>query len=140
MTTVAAPAGRRAVVLTLAVPCVAQFMLIVDVAVANVALPSLRETLEVSEARLQLVAVAYPLTFGSLLIVFGRAGDLFGPRHLFLTGVAVFTVASLATGLAGPEWQLVAARAAQGVGAAMVSPTARPPRHGRGGRCEWTRH
>jgi MFS family permease len=140
MTTVAAPAGRRAVVSTLAVPCVAQFMLIVDVDVVNVALPSIRETLEVSEARLQLVAVAYPLTFGSLLIVFGRAGDLFGRRHLFLSGVAVFTVASLATGLAGSEWQLVAARAAQGVGAAMVSPTARPPRHRRVGKCEWTRH
>ena len=137
MTTVAAPAGRRAVVLTLAVLCVAQFMLIVDV---NVALPSIRETLEVPEARLQLVAVAYPLTFGSLLIVFGRAGDLFGRRHLFLTGVTVFTVASLATGLAGSEGQLVAARAAQGVGAAMVSPTARPPRHRRVGKCEWTRH
>jgi MFS family permease len=140
MTTVAASAGRRAVVLTLAVLCVAQFMLIVAVVVLNVALPSIRETLEVSEARLQLVAVAYPLTFGSLLIVFGRAGDLFGRRHLFLTGVAVFTVASLATGLAGSEWQLVAARAAQGVGAAMVSPTARPPRHRRVGKCEWTRH
>jgi MFS family permease len=106
----------------------------------TVAAPAGRETLEVSEARLQLVAVAYPLTFGSLLIVFGRAGDLFGRRHLFLTGVAVFTVASLATGLAGSEWQLVAARAAQGVGAAMVSPTARPPRHRRVGTCEWTRH
>ena len=140
MTTVAAPAGRRAVVLTLAVLCVAQFMRIVDVVVVNVALPSIHETLEVSEARLQLVAVAYPLTLGSLLIVFGRAGDLFGRRHLFLTGVAVFTVASLATGLAGSEWQLVAAHAAQGVGAPMVSPTARPPRHRRFGKCEWTRH
>jgi MFS family permease len=136
MTTVAARAGRRAVVLTLAVLCVAQFMLIVDVVVVNVALPSIRETLEVSEARLQLVAVSYPLTFGSLLIVFGRAGDLFGRRHLFLTGVAVFTVASLATGLAASEWQ----RAAQVVGSAMVSPTARPPRHRRVGKCEWTRH
>ena len=75
----------------------------------------------------------------SLLIGFGRAGDLFGRRHLFLTGVAVFTVASLATGLAGSERQLVAAHA-QGVGAAMVSPTARPPRHRRFGKCEWTRH
>ena len=140
MTTVAAPAGRRAVVLTLAVLCVAQLMLIVDVVDVNVALPSIHETLEASEARLQLIAVAYPLTFGSLLIVLGRAGDLFGRRHLFLTGVAVFTVASLATGLAGSEWQLVAARAAQGVGAAMVSPTARPPRHRRVRTCEWTRH
>ena len=100
MTTVAAPAGRRAVLLTLAALCVAQFT----------------------------------------LIVFGRAGDLFGRRHLFLTGVAVFTVASLATGLAGSEWKLVAARAAQSVGGAMVSPTPRPPRHRRVGTCEWTRH
>jgi len=140
MTTVAAPAGRRAVVLTLAVLCVAQFTLILDVVDVNVALPSIRETLEVSAARLQLVAVAYPLTFASLLIVIGRAGDLFGRRHLFLTGVAVFTVASLATGLASSEWQLVAARAAQGVGAAMVSPTARPSLHRRFGKCAWTRH
>jgi MFS family permease len=140
MTTVAAPASRRAVAITLAVLCVAQFMLLVDVVVVNVALPSIRETLEVPDARPQLLAVAYPLTFGGLLIVFGRAGDLFGRRHLFLPGVAVFTAASLATGLAGSEWQLVAARAAQRVGAPMVSPTARPPRHRRLGRCEWTRH
>ncbi len=112
---------------------------VVDV-VVNVALPSIRETLEVSEARLQLDADAYPPTFGSLLIVFGRAGDLVGRRQLFRTGDAVFTVASLATGLGGSEWQLVAARAAQGVGAPMVSPTARPPRHRRVDKCEWTRH
>jgi MFS family permease len=83
---------------------------------------------------------AHGAHLGSLLIAFGRAGDLFDRRPLFLTGVAVFTVASPATGLAGSEWQLVAARAAQGVGAAMVSPTARPPRHRRVGKCEWTRH
>ena len=139
MTTVAAPTGRRAVVMTLAALCVAQSMLLVDVDVVDVALPSIRETPEVSDPRLQLLAVAYPLAFG-LLIVFGRAGDLFGRHHLFPTGVAVFTVASRATGLAGSERQLVAARAAQGVGAAMDSPTARPPRHRRVGKCEWTRH
>jgi hypothetical protein len=88
MTTVAAPADRRAVVLTPAVRCVAHFTLIVDVVDVNVALPSSHQTLEASEARRQLVA----------------------------------------------------ARVAQGVGAAMVSPTARPPRPRRVGRCEWTRH
>lgn len=108
----------------LALLCVAQFMLIVDVVVVNVALPSIRSDLGIADSRLQLVAVGYTLTFGSLLIVFGRAGDVFGRRRLFVTGLVVFTLASLTTGLAATEWQLVASRAAQGVGAAMVSPTA----------------
>lgn len=108
----------------LALLCAAQFMLIVDVVVVNVALPSIRADLGVADSRLQLVAVGYTLTFGSLLIAFGRAGDLFGRRRLFLGGLLVFTTASLTTGLAASEWQLVASRAAQGVGAAMVSPTA----------------
>ncbi|MDQ4132656.1 MAG: MFS transporter [Actinomycetota bacterium] len=116
--------GRVASRLALTVLCLAQFMLIVDVVVVNVALPSIRADLAIADARLQLVAVGYTLTFGSLLIVFGRMGDLFGRRRLFLTGLAAFTLASLATSLAQSEWQLVAARAAQGVGAAMVSPAA----------------
>lgn len=123
VTATLAPAGRARST-ALAVLCLAQFMLIVDVVVVNVALPSIRDDLGLAASRLQLVGVAYTLTFGSLLITFGRAGDLFGRRRLFLAGVTVFTVASLATGLAASEWQLVAARAAQGVGAAMVSPTA----------------
>lgn len=98
-------------------------MLIVDVVVVNVALPSIRADLAVADSRLQLVSVAYTLTFGSLLIVFGRAGDLYGRRRLFLTGLTIFTAASLATGLAPSVWTLIAARAAQGVGAAMVAPT-----------------
>lgn len=113
--------GRQA---ALAVLCIAQFMLIVDVVVVNVALPSMRDDLGLAASRLQLVGVAYALTFGSLLIPFGRAGDLFGRRRLFLAGVGLFTAASFATGLAASEGQLVFARAAQGVGAAMVSPTA----------------
>ena len=108
----------------LALLCIAQFMLIVDVVVVNVALPSIRADLGIADSRLQLVAVGYTLTFGSLLIVFGRAGDVFGRRRLFLSGLLVFTVASLTTGLAASEWQLVASRGAQGIGAAMVSPTA----------------
>ncbi|HEX2046818.1 MAG TPA: MFS transporter [Acidimicrobiales bacterium] len=114
-------AARRMV---LAILCLAQFMLIVDVVVVNVALPSIRSDLDIADSRLQLVAVGYTLTFGSLLILFGRMGDLFGRRRLFLAGLAVFTLASLATGLAASEWLLFASRAAQGVGAAMVSPTA----------------
>lgn len=104
--------------------CLAQFMLIVDIVVVNVALPSMRADLQLADSRLQLVAVAYTLTFGSLLIAAGRAGDLLGRRRLFIAGLITFTVASLVTGLAANEWQLLAARAGQGIGAAFVSPTA----------------
>jgi len=115
-------AGREAV--RLAVLCAAQFMLVLDVVVVNVALPSIQSDLAIPDARLSLTAIAYTLTFGSLLVVFGRAGDLVGRRRLFLGGLGVFTVASLATGLAPGPWVLFASRAAQGVGAAMVSPSA----------------
>jgi EmrB/QacA subfamily drug resistance transporter len=104
--------------------CAVQAMLIVDAVVVNVALPSIRDGLSIPDDRIQLMFVAYTLTFGSLLIAFGRAADLFGRRRLFLVGLSVFTLASLLTGLAQNEWQLVAARAGQGVGAAMVTPTA----------------
>lgn len=124
MTDVDTTTGTRTAGGVLALLCAAQFMLIVDVVVVNVALPAIRADLGIADSRLQLVAVGYTLTFGSLLIVFGRAGDLFGRRRLFLAGLLVFTTASLTTGLATSEWQLVASRAAQGVGAAMVSPTA----------------
>ncbi|GLW66279.1 MFS transporter [Actinomadura rubrobrunea] len=110
--------------LTLILLCAAQFMLVVDVVVVNVALPTIRADLAIPDGRLPLVAVGYTLTFGSLLIVFGRIGDLFGRRRLFLIGLGAFTLASLAAGLAQTEWQILAARAGQGVGAAMVSPTA----------------
>ncbi|MGI5122702.1 MFS transporter [Marinactinospora thermotolerans] len=113
-----------AALLTLLLLCAAQFMLIVDVVVVNVAVPSIRADLGIPDSRLPLVSVSYTLTFGSLLIAFGRAGDLVGRRRLFMIGMTVFTLASLATGLAQTEWQLVISRAGQGVGAAMVSPTA----------------
>src|SRR5918997_3952832 len=109
-------AGREAV--RLAVLCAAQFMLVLDVVVVNVALPSIQSDLAIPDARLSLTAIAYTLTFGSLLVVFGRAGDLVGRRRLFLGGLGVFTVASLATGLAPTPWVLFASRAAQGVGPA----------------------
>jgi EmrB/QacA subfamily drug resistance transporter len=99
-------------------------MLIIDVVVVNVAIPAIRAELGIPDERLVLTAIAYTLTFGSLLVVFGRAGDLLGRRRLFLYGLALFTAASLATGCAQSEWQLLAARAVQGAGAAMVAPTA----------------
>lgn len=117
-------AGQSRSRLILTLLCLAQFMLIVDVVVVNVALPSIRSDLTLPDSRLQLVAVAYTLTFGSLLIAAGRAGDILGRRRLFTTGLAIFTVASLVTALAQTEWQLLAARAGQGVGAALVSPAA----------------
>lgn len=114
--------GSSALMLVLL--CAAQAMLIVDVVVVNVALPTIRADLAIPDSRLALVSVGHTLTFGSLLIVFGRAGDVFGRRRLFLIGLSTFTLASLATGLAQTEWQLLVARAGQGVGAAMVSPAA----------------
>jgi MFS family permease len=110
--------------IAVAVLCGAQFMLIIDVVVVNVALPTMRAALDIADAHLALTAVAYTVTFGSLLIAAGRAGDAWGRRRLFLAGVVVFTLASLATGVAQESWQFFAARAAQGVGAALVSPNA----------------
>lgn len=124
MTTTQRPPDSRTRLAILAALCVAQFMLITDVVVVNVALPTIAADLDISESRLQLVAVSYTVTFGSLLIVFGRAGDVYGRRRLFLLGMTTFTLASLVTGLAGSELALIACRTAQGVGAAMVSPSA----------------
>ncbi|MEU4427401.1 MFS transporter [Actinoplanes sp. NPDC024001] len=121
MTEVRVRPVSRAVLLLL---CAAQAMLIIDVVVVNVAIPAIRADLGIPDERLVLTAIAYTLTFGSLLVVFGRAGDLLGRRRLFLAGLALFTLASLATGCAQSEWQLLAARAVQGAGAAMVAPTA----------------
>lgn len=102
----------------------AQFMLVLDVSVTNVALASIRAELGFELATLQWVVTAYVLVFGALLVFFGRAGDLWGRRRLFIVGTAVFSTASLLCGLALEPWQLVAARALQGLGAAMMSPAA----------------
>jgi MFS family permease len=91
-------AGSSGIVL--AVLCAAQCMLIIDVVIVNIALPPIKLSLAVPDSRLQLISVGYTLTFGSLLIVAGRAGDLFGRRQLFLAGLALFTTASLLAGLA----------------------------------------
>jgi len=104
--------------------CAAQFMLILDVVIINVAVPSIRRDLELLDSRVQLTAAAYTVTFGSLLIVCGRAGDLIGRRRMLLSGLIAFVAASLVAGAAQSDWQLFAARGLQGVGAAMVSANA----------------
>src|SRR5918992_1249714 len=102
----------------------AQFMVILDITVVNVALPSIAEDLDFPEGDLQWVITAYVLFTGGLLMLGGRATDLFGRRRVFLAGLATFTVASLASGLASSPEALVASRAVQGLGAAMLTPSA----------------
>src|SRR5919106_464894 len=102
----------------------AQFMVILDITVVNVALPSVADDLAFAEGDLQWVISAYVLFTGGLLMLGGRATDLFGRRRVFLAGLALFTLASLASGLAPSPEALVGARAAQGLGAAMLTPGA----------------
>ena len=104
--------------------CIAQFMVILDATIVNVALPSIQKDLNLSEANLQWIVNAYALVFGGFLLLGGRAGDLLGRKRLFLIGLVVFTVASLLNGLASSEGFLIASRALQGFGAALISPAA----------------
>ena len=108
----------------LALLSAAQFMLILDITVVNVALPAIGSDLHLDRAALTWVITAYTVVFGGLMLVGGRAADLFGARRVLLAGVAVFTLASLAAGLAPSAAVLVAGRAAQGLGAALISPAA----------------
>lgn len=100
----------------------AQFMVILDITVVNVALPSIQDDLAFPEGDLQWVITAYVLFTGGFLLLGGRATDLFGRRRVFLAGLTIFTLASLASGLAPSPEALIAARAAQGLGAAMLTP------------------
>ena len=104
--------------------CVAFFMVVLDVAVVNVALPSIQADLGFSAANLQWVVSAYALTFGGLLLLGGRAADLLGRRRMLIIGLLLFTGASLLGGLAWSESSMIAARALQGVGAAVMTPAA----------------
>src|SRR5690348_14215908 len=104
--------------------CAAQFMVILDMTVVNVALPSIRTALGFAPTDLQWVVTAYVLATGGLLLLGGRLADLLGRRPVFLTGLALFTVASLTSGLASTPAMLVASRVGQGVGAALLSPSA----------------
>jgi EmrB/QacA subfamily drug resistance transporter len=104
--------------------CAAQFMVILDITVVNVALPSIQADLGIATKDLQWVVTAYTLAFGGLLLLGGRLADLVGRRRVFLSGLAGFTAASLGAALADSSALLLAARVAQGVGAAMLSPAA----------------
>src|SRR3954452_21498519 len=104
--------------------CMAQLMVILDISAVNVALPDLAADLHIARADLGWTITSYSLVFGSLLLLGGRAADLLGRRRVFLTGLGVFTAASLVTALAGDETMLFAARAGQGLGAALLSPAA----------------
>src|ERR671914_1836313 len=99
----------------LALLCAVQFMVILDVSIVNVALPSIQTDLGFSQENLQWVMSAYALVFGGLLLLGGRSADLLGRRRVFLAGVVVFTVASLLAGLAWDERSLILARALQGL-------------------------
>ncbi len=108
----------------LAVLALAQFMVVLDVTIVNVALPDIQADLGFSAASLQWVINAYVLLFGGFLLLGGRAADLLGRRRMFLTGLTLFTGASLAGGFASSEGVLIGARAVQGLGAALLSPAA----------------
>lgn len=110
--------------LALAVLAVAQFMVVLDASIVNVALPSIQRALHFTESSLPWVVNAYTLAFGGFLMLGGRAADLFGRRRMFIVGLTLFSLASLAGGFADSAGWLIAARAVQGLGAAIVSPAA----------------
>jgi EmrB/QacA subfamily drug resistance transporter len=110
--------------LALVLLCSAQFVVVLDASIVNVALPSIGNALDFSQENLPWVVNAYVLTFGGFLLLGGRTADLLGRRRVFMAGLLVVAVASLAAGFAATEGQLIAARAAQGLGAAIISPAA----------------
>src|SRR2546421_1413099 len=110
--------------LGLAVVVAAQFMVVLDVAIVNVALPSIKTDLHFSETSLQWVITAYAIFFGGVLLLGGRLADLLGRRRLFMAGLLLFTVSSLLDGLSWSEGSLIAFRSVQGLGAALLSPAA----------------
>ncbi|GCE07292.1 MFS transporter [Dictyobacter aurantiacus] len=110
--------------LALVLLCVAQFMVVLDVQVIVIALPAIQRQFAITQTDLQWIITAYVLLFGGLLMLAGRAADLFGRRRFFITGLLLFSFASLGCGLARSETWLIAARALQGLGAACISPSA----------------
>src|ERR671915_1962753 len=110
--------------LALIVLCLGDLMIVLDGTIVNVALPSIREDLGFSQTSLAWVVNAYLLTFGGFLLLGGRLGDLFGQRRLFLAGISLFTLASLACGIATTQEFLIVGRAVQGIGGAIVSAVA----------------
>src|SRR5438309_6026793 len=112
--------------LALALLAAAQFVVVLDASITNVALPSIGRALSFSQTDLSWVVNAYTLTFGGFLLLGGRLADLIGRRRMFITGLVLFSLASLLGGLAQSEAWLIGARAIQGLGAAIVSPAALP--------------
>ncbi len=110
--------------LVLSLVCLAQFMVVLDATIVNVALPSIQTDLNMAEGDLQWIVNAYTLTFGGFLLLGGRAGDLLGRKRVFLVGLVVFTIASLLNGLADSSTMLILCRGLQGLGAALISPAA----------------
>ena len=110
--------------LILVIVCLAQFMVVLDATIVNIALPSIQHGLSFSDADLQWVINAYTLVFGGFLLLGGRAADLLGRKRLFVAGVVLFSAASLFNGLAQSSSMLIAGRALQGLGGALVSPAA----------------
>ena len=108
----------------LALLAIAQFMVVLDIAIVNVALPSIARDLQFAGNDLQWVITAYTLTFGGFLLLGGRASDLYGRKIVFMFGVALFTLMSFLCGMAATDTQLIIARAAQGLAAAIMSPAA----------------
>src|SRR6187431_18605 len=117
------PAGKKSGAL-LFVLLIAQLMVILDITAVNIALPSLATELDLTGSSISWTITSYSLIFGSLLLFGGRAADLLGRRRMFLTGLGIFTVSSFASAMAGSAGALFAARAGQGLGAALLSPAA----------------
>ena len=107
--------------IALAVVCMGQLMMVLDATIVNVALPSMQRDLGFSQANLAWVVDAYMIAFGSFLLLAGRLGDLLGRKRMFLTGLVVFTLASVVCGVAGGQATLIAARFVQGLGGAVAS-------------------
>ena len=114
--------SRKHLKATLILACLAQFMVILDISVINVALPAIKHSLNFSESGLQWVVNAYTVTFAGFLLLCGRAADLLGRRRVFVAGLLLFSVASLAGGLAGTSSELIIARLVQGLGGAIIAP------------------
>jgi EmrB/QacA subfamily drug resistance transporter len=117
----AAPKGNARTTLILALLVIAQFVVVLDFSIVQIALPTIRADFGISLSDLQWVVSAYGLTFAGLLMFSGRASDLYGRKNLFILGLAIFSLSSLAGGLATSEFTLIAARTVQGVGAALAS-------------------
>ena len=110
--------------IVLAIACAAQFMVVLDIAIVNVALPSIQQDLGIEQSTLQWIVIAYGLVLGGFLLLGGRMADLLGRRRMLLTGLTLFSSASLLAGVAGSAGLLICARALQGFGAALLPPAA----------------